>query len=194
MRNINLIPNATRRYAGLPPGGLLRLLVVVLIALLLISTGWLTMARNQLISIASAEQKKKDTLIAKLEHVNQSQKDLAFILDRRQSWESLTAKQTNYAKLLVGIATATPGSLRLTSLSSTEKAGLGLAGAAQNRNDVSLFIAHLNQIGLFQNVTLNLANAQADSVVFTISLELLEPKPALLPASPKPINEPGGNR
>lgn len=194
MRTINLLPTAGRRYAGLPPGALLRSLVGFLIILLIAVTSWLTIVKNQLLSLATSEKKKIATLTEKLEHTNQSQTDLALILDRQKSWQALEKDQTNSAKILRGVAAATPGSLRLTSLTSGDKGSLGIAGTASSRNEVSLFIAHLNQVGLFQNVTLNLANAQAEGVLFNLSLELIKAevspapiasiKPTSLPANP----------
>ncbi len=150
------------------------------IVLLAGATGYIWMdlkTVTEQIEVKELEQQELKRAIGKADQVQES---LAYILDRKKSYEELEAQAIDFPEALETIANATPQNLRLTTLS-LDSTKITLAGIAAERALAVAFTENLQKSKQFTSVLLSQANNQTDGVQFTVTMGYIKKTPSPSP-------------
>ena len=154
--------------------------IITGIILLAGATGYLWVDLNTVteqIALKELEEKDLKQAIGKADQVQES---MAYILDRKKSYEELEAKAINYPGALEAIANATPQNLRLTTLS-LDDTKVTLGGLTSERALAVAFTENLQKSKQFTSVLLSQANNQTEGVQFTVTMGYAKTVPSPSP-------------
>ena len=182
---LNLLPHeqevspATARKSFLVTSFLVTLIIV-----LLGGTGYLWLDLNTIAKEAELKELEQQDLKKAIGEADEVKLELAYILDRKESYEKLEAAAINYPKALEAIAEASPQNLRLINLA-LDANQISLTGLAADRSEAVTFTENLQKSKQFTAVSLSQANNQVDGVQFTVSMKFTPTKPATSPTPTK---------
>lgn len=157
---------------------------IIIIALLIGgATGWIWVDRSTLQETIASKTSEKEKLTNDIIKTTESQKELAYILDRQEGHKILEASDKHFDQILDRIAQSTPQRLRISTLSLKSTGEITTNGTAGSRDDVAAFTESLALAPQFTEVTVNQTDTQTDGVHFTVTLKI---KSAAASPSPKP--------
>lgn len=189
MKSINLLPQAShsQAYTNLIVGSVQGLLILVTIGLVGLSF-WLTASNNRLANQSKAKQTERTQLKQEIERARELQLELAYILDRQTSLDSLEVNALSYHEIITAIAAAVPARLRLTNLATANGIDLTISGVGAEQSEITTFVTNLIQVKQLSGITLTQTNTQPDGILFVVSATIVgkEPQPSPSPVSQQP--------
>lgn len=148
-------------------------LLVLLVIGLLVATGYFRLEAARTKTAIAKQLEVRDQLEVTIKQDESLERDLAYIIDRKASFDKLESSVVDYGLLLDKIGASVPANLRLTNFALKEEGQtIEISGIAATRAEITSFIDTLNQSGLADQVTLSSANSQADGVHFGLTMSL----------------------